>query len=129
MTAPKPDPAVLLPCPFCGGRAMRITIADDAEVANVGGDVIACTKCQCSTRVFFGEKVGIEEAWNTRAAVLARMDRRAVFEECARVAETNELTGTPDGLTVGEARVGRIMHRETKNEIAAAIRALADKEA
>lgn len=46
---------------------MRFTIEDDMEVANVGGDVIACTKCQCSTRVFFGEKVGIEEAWNTRA--------------------------------------------------------------
>ncbi len=63
-----------------------------------------------------------------RAAVLARMDRRAVFEACARVAETNELTGTPDGLTVGEAQVGRIMHRATKDEIAKAIRALADKE-
>ena len=60
----------LKPCPFCGGKAQRITITDEAEFANVGGDIITCTKCDCSTRVFFGEKEGIEDAWNRRIAAL-----------------------------------------------------------
>lgn len=31
----------LLPCPFCGGEAVQITI-DESEPNNVGGDVIVC---------------------------------------------------------------------------------------
>ena len=53
-------------CPFCGGIAKRYTITNEDEVANVGGDVICCTQCGFSTAVFFGEKEGLEEAWNNR---------------------------------------------------------------
>lgn len=53
----------LKPCPFCGGEAERF---ECEEADNTGGDVIGCKKCQASTRVFFGEKEGLIEAWNTR---------------------------------------------------------------
>lgn len=55
----------LLPCPFCGGEAERF---ECEETDNRGGDVIGCKHCQASTRVFFGRKEGLLEAWNTRAA-------------------------------------------------------------
>ncbi|WP_140386089.1 MULTISPECIES: Lar family restriction alleviation protein [Acetobacter] len=55
----------LQPCPFCGAIAERCDIGEE-EPQNVGGSVISCTKCLCSTRVFFGEKEGLYEAWNTR---------------------------------------------------------------
>jgi hypothetical protein len=60
----------LLPCPFCGGKAERKTLDDLDEIYQDSpywnGDVIECTQCFCSTRVFFGDKIGIEEWWNTR---------------------------------------------------------------
>ncbi len=68
----------LMPCPFCGGSADRITITDEDEVSNVGGDVICCTKCDSCTRVFFGEKEGIEDAWNTRADLATERERKLV---------------------------------------------------
>lgn len=58
----------LKPCPFCGGEAERITLVD-AE--NFGGDVISCKKCECCTRVVFGEKEGLVESWNRRAELSA----------------------------------------------------------
>lgn len=54
-------------CPFCGANAKRLDIGED-EPDNVGGSVISCTKCLCSTRVFFGRKEGLYEAWNFRDA-------------------------------------------------------------
>lgn len=54
----------LLPCPFCGGEAKRLEL-EDSE--NFGGSVIACTVCDACSRVYFGEKVGLVESWNTRA--------------------------------------------------------------
>jgi Lar family restriction alleviation protein len=56
----------LLPCPFCGGKAERITIGDD-EPDNAGGDVICCTQCQASSHVEFGRKENLVSRWNTRA--------------------------------------------------------------
>jgi Lar family restriction alleviation protein len=53
----------LSPCPFCGSAAERIELTDGD---NAGGSVIGCTKCEASTRVFFGEKDGLTEAWNDR---------------------------------------------------------------
>ncbi|WP_175831544.1 Lar family restriction alleviation protein [Burkholderia cepacia] len=55
----------LLPCPFCGGEPKRMMLSDEV---NFGGDVIVCTKCDCSTHVEFGEKLGLVEAWNSRVA-------------------------------------------------------------
>jgi len=56
---------ILKPCPFCSGAAKRFEIA---EGANAGGDVITCEKCLCSSCVEFGEKTGLVDAWNNRAA-------------------------------------------------------------
>lgn len=53
----------LKPCPFCGGRAIRFTLQDEI---NFGGDVIGCEDCDACSRVVFGEKDGLIEAWNRR---------------------------------------------------------------
>ncbi|MCG0577032.1 Lar family restriction alleviation protein [Burkholderia cenocepacia] len=58
-------PTDLLPCPFCGGEAVRSTLKDEA---NFGGDVITCRQCYCSSHVEFGEKSGLVDAWNSRVA-------------------------------------------------------------
>ena len=54
----------LKPCPFCGGKAKRVTLQDEE---NFGGDVIVCINCDACSRVVFGEKEGLNEAWNARA--------------------------------------------------------------
>ena len=53
----------LKPCPFCGGKAKRVTLQDEE---NFGGDVIVCINCDACSRVVFGEKEGLNEAWNAR---------------------------------------------------------------
>lgn len=58
----------LLPCPFCGGKATRITLQDEE---NFGGDVIICQNCDACSRVVFGEKEGLVETWNRRATQAA----------------------------------------------------------
>ncbi len=58
--------ADLKTCPFCGGDAEQIDIEEDEGFGNAGGSVIACKKCQCSTRVVFGRKEGLEDLWNER---------------------------------------------------------------
>lgn len=58
----------LLPCPFCGGEAKRLELEDGV---NFGGSVIACCKCDACTRVYFGEKEGLVQSWNTRSALAA----------------------------------------------------------
>lgn len=58
----------LLPCPFCGGEAERITIGPE-EPNNAGGDVICCKRCQASSHVEFGRKENLVSRWNTRAAL------------------------------------------------------------
>jgi len=55
----------LLPCPFCGGEAKRVTIEEKGD--NFGGDVIACTGiCGASSHVEFGRKENLVSLWNTR---------------------------------------------------------------
>ncbi|MBM3927619.1 MAG: hypothetical protein FJ335_04050 [Sphingomonadales bacterium] len=55
----------LLPCPFCGGEAKRITIEDGVDQ---GGDVIYCTGvCGASSHVAFGRKENLVSLWNCRA--------------------------------------------------------------
>ena len=74
----------LLPCPFCGHDAERLTL-DEPE--NEGGDVICCTRCQASSRVEFGRKETVVEAWNRRAhasggvAAIAFERRRQITAE------------------------------------------------
>lgn len=69
-----------------------------------------------------GTVVGEGSAEQARAAVLARMDRRAVIEECARVAEAQ--TASCDLDTPG----GHGCDYFVRNTVVPAIRALADKE-
>lgn len=88
----------LMPCPFCGGSALRITITDEDEVSNVGGDVICCTKCDACTRVFFGEKEGIEDAWNTRADLAAERERKLVEALKLTVEDLEEWSGCKSAL-------------------------------
>lgn len=57
----------LLPCPFCGGEALRFTLPEDG-LGNGGGDVITCTRCQASSHVEFGRKENLVDRWNTRLA-------------------------------------------------------------
>ena len=62
----------LKPCPFCGGVAARDIILEDGS--NYGGEIIGCKRCLASTRVFFGEKEGLEESWNTRTPAPAEVE-------------------------------------------------------
>jgi len=57
----------LLPCPFCGGEALRFTLPEDG-FGNGGGDVITCTRCEASSHVEFGRKENLVDRWNTRLA-------------------------------------------------------------
>lgn len=58
----------LLPCPFCGGTAKRLTLGPDDGPDNDGGNVIVCTGvCGASSHVEFGRKENLLSLWNTRA--------------------------------------------------------------
>jgi Lar family restriction alleviation protein len=81
MRANDPAQDELLPCPFCGGKAARMTLKDEA---NFGGDVIACTSCDACSRVIFGEKEGLVDAWNRRAADLAHSELVDALEAIVR---------------------------------------------
>ena len=69
----------LLSCPFCGGRAERIDLDDDETDPNYGGSFIHCPDCFASSKLIFGEKIGLENAWNIRvptgSAKTVLMDR------------------------------------------------------
>ncbi len=52
----------LLPCPFCGGKAERIDLDDDETDPNYGGSFIHCPDCFASSKLIFGEKIGLENA-------------------------------------------------------------------
>lgn len=67
--------AYLKPCPFCGGRAERVTLEDEE---NFGGDVICCTQCQASSHVEFGRKENLVDRWNTR--ILSAIPAQAELE-------------------------------------------------
>ena len=59
----------LRPCPFCGGQAERVNIdPTDEREPNAGGSYIVCVDCYACSKVIFGEKIGLEEAWNRRTA-------------------------------------------------------------
>lgn len=73
------DAQELKPCPFCGGEAQRVTLTEEDEPMNAGGDVITCLKCQASSHVEFGRKENLAECWNTRTTALPeKLDERIV---------------------------------------------------
>ncbi len=68
----------LKPCPFCGSAAERVDInATDEFEPNAGGSYIACPNCYACSKVVFGDKSGLEEAWNLRVN-LAGIDWDAI---------------------------------------------------
>lgn len=56
----------LLPCPFCGGEAKRVTLGKNDGPENEGGDVINCTRCWASSHIEFGRKENLVDCWNIR---------------------------------------------------------------
>lgn len=79
----------LMPCPFCGGQAQRLTISEDDEPNNAGGDVICCSQCGASSHVEFGRKENLASRWNTRNQPAPSPDARlaALEAENARLKE------------------------------------------
>ena len=55
----------LLPCPFCSGKAKKITIENESDPC-FGGDVITCMDCGASSHVEYGFKENLESSWNSR---------------------------------------------------------------
>ena len=76
----------LKPCPFCGSPAEMVNIdSTDEHEPNCGGSYIFCPSCLTSSKVVFGEKIGLEEAWNMRTThdrVLEACET-AIRKECA----------------------------------------------
>lgn len=88
----------LKPCPFCGGEAEIIHLADDD---NAGGSCVCCTKCQASGNVEFGRKENFVENWNRRAhpsPTPAADDDRVLQDLADRV--TAEVKRGADGSVV-----------------------------
>lgn len=84
-------------CPFCGGDAERIDIA---EGENAGGSCIACTRCLASGNVEFGRKENFVSNWNRRADTqaadeIARL-REALERQCDNMAFTLNKATLPD---------------------------------
>ena len=68
--------AVLLPCPFCGGEARRMTLGPNDGPDNEGGDVIVCSGvCGASSHVEFGRKESLVSLWNGRTATRPAPDQ------------------------------------------------------
>lgn len=103
----------LLPCPFCGGDAVREDIpADDTNNENAGASYITCKTCWASTRLEFGRKENLRSAWNTRAALsatpLAQM--RDALEEII-----NPIAAMQARLKEGEMLDGNMAHMLAKD--------------
>ncbi|EDW9825730.1 DUF550 domain-containing protein [Salmonella enterica] len=61
------EPNGILPCPFCGGMARRVTI-EEVDDPCFGGDVITCLDCGASSHVEYAFKENLVSIWNNRAA-------------------------------------------------------------
>lgn len=108
---------ILAPCPFCGSPANRFTIEDDSD-PNHGGDVIACSRCDACTRVVFGEKAGLADLWNSRAASLVawlgqaglyrtRFDAVRNFEQSVTPVSPDELFELASKQVLSQLNEGR----------------------
>lgn len=76
----------LLPCPFCGGSALRIDI-DDQEELHCGGSFICCSICDASSAVYFGDKEPLVESWNRRAPIAPAAARDVLAERKRQIEE------------------------------------------
>ena len=55
----------ILPCPFCGGEAVRQDIEGEQN-ENFGASYICCKRCWASTALHFDRKENLVPAWNER---------------------------------------------------------------
>ncbi|MDE2097066.1 MAG: Lar family restriction alleviation protein [Patescibacteria group bacterium] len=56
----------LLPCPFCGGRAVREDVPGEADDEIAGASYICCARCNASTALYFDRKENLVSSWNDR---------------------------------------------------------------
>lgn len=96
------EPNGILPCPFCGGMAERVTI-DDVEDPCFGGDVITCVDCGASSHVEYAFKENLVSVWNNRAApqpVYNDSEAQAMLKHLAVIMAGNDSGGELAALTV-----------------------------
>jgi len=78
------EKAVLLPCPFCGGRC---SVEDQKPFENITTWITICCQCYMMGRSYAVKKEAID-AWNTRTTPPARSYADGVeFEEAAKIAD------------------------------------------
>lgn len=116
MTAPEHTPAAarsvgdageaLLPCPFCGGEAKRITLTE-ADGDDEGGDVIYCTGvCGASSHVEFGFKENLVSLWNTRLAHPQSGDVGALREALQQIVDNDDAEASTADLMQQDRNAG-----------------------
>lgn len=96
------EPNGILPCPFCGGVADRVTIEEVNDLC-FGGDVIACLDCGASSHVEYGRKENLVSVWNNRAApqpVYNDSEAQAMLKRLAIIMAGNDSGGELAALTV-----------------------------
>ncbi|ECH9540613.1 DUF550 domain-containing protein [Salmonella enterica subsp. enterica] len=96
------EPNGILPCPFCGGVADRVTIEEVNDLC-FGGDVIACLDCGASSHVEYGRKENLVSVWNNRAApqpVYNDSEAQAMLKRLAVIMAGNDSGGELAALTV-----------------------------
>ena len=97
----------LLPCPFCGCKAVFDEVTDE-DSPDFGGHFVRCTRCLGSVGLQFANKEdprpGLTEKWNRRAA-LSNTTNPSVLRELADRCEREEPSRGLDcaiGCAVGE---------------------------
>lgn len=96
------EPSGILPCPFCGGMAERVTI-DDVDDPCFGGDVITCVDCGASSHVEYAFKENLVSIWNNRAAPQPAhndSEAQAMLKRLAVIMTGNDSSGEIAALTV-----------------------------
>lgn len=88
-------------CPFCGGKAERIDIADGE---NAGGSVISCTHCYASGAVEFEFKENFISHWNRRTP-----DVTQIFLD-SNAALTTEVLALRASLAEADKRTERLLN-------------------
>jgi Lar family restriction alleviation protein len=112
----------LLPCPFCGGNDVAISV--DENQGNKWGSAVCFSCSAVGPEVRTGYETYPEASWRAEAAAewnRRSPSRQSILEEAAKVAERGCLV-PPDGGSPTEAE------REMCEAIAAAIRSLSQPE-
>ena len=108
----KSEAVELLPCPFCGAKAEQV---ECTETDNIGGVVISCVNPQCyaSTKVYFGEREGMVDSWNTRTPALPVWHP---YPEEKPPESGKYIVFTRDGFTIMDYWNSRLRWKESSDE-------------